>query len=85
MEQTKKDRENTDRGKVKYKQRKRHKGIRYEKTEIEKRYIPLREQITTKEEKKITTKLKFVRYICAGELCSRDPIEGLQGSQKAKI
>ena len=39
---------------------------------------------TTKERRKKTTKLRTARYICAGEISSRDPSEGSQGSQKKK-
>ena len=38
-------------------------------------------KITTKEGRKETTTLRFVRYICIGEISSTDLSEGSQGSQ----
>ena len=66
-------------GKVEDMKMKRQKRIGSEKTEI---YVLFRQQITTKERRKKTTELRFVRYICAGEIFSRDPGEGLQRLQK---
>ena len=56
--------------------RKRQKRIGSEKTKI-KKYVSFRKYITTKERKKMT-ELRSPRYICAGEISSRDPSERLQ-------
>ena len=68
-------------GKVEHRKRKRLKRIGSEKTKMEK-YVSFREQIATKERRKKTTEVRSARYICAGEISSRDPSEGSQGSQK---
>ena len=73
-------------GKVEHRKRKRLKRIGSEKTKMEK-YVSFREQIATKERRKKTTELRSARYICAGEISSRDPSERSQDqvSQRKQI
>ena len=40
--------------------------------------------MTTKEGRKKAAELSFARYICAGEISSRDPSEGSQGLQEER-
>ena len=41
-------------------------------------YVSFRKYKTVKERRKKTTELRSARYICAGEISSRDPSEGSQ-------
>ena len=45
-------------------------------------YVSFTEQIATKERRKKTTEVRSARYICGGEISSKDPSEGSQGSQQ---
>ena len=55
-----------------------------EKNKVKKIYFSFREQITIKGGRKKTTELWFERFICAGEISSRDLNEGSHGSQNKK-
>ena len=59
-------------GKVVYRKGKRQKRIGSERTKI-KKYVSFRKYITAKERMKKTTELRTARYICAGDIASRDP------------
>ena len=66
--------EDRERKTQKRKERKRLKRIGSEKTKMKTYMFDLeREQIATKERRKETTELRSARYICGGELSSRDP------------
>ena len=73
-----------DIGKAENKNRKRQKRKGYEKNKVKKIYFSFREQITIKGGRKKTTELWFERFICAGEISSRDLNEGSHGSQNKK-
>ena len=53
---------------------------RNEKTKIKNIYVSFKEQITIKVGRKNTVELKFAQYTCAGEMSTRVPSEGSQGS-----
>ena len=65
-----------DRGKEEDRKRRKQKRIGYKKTKIKKIYVSIRKQITTKEGRKKTTKLRFAQNIYPGEISSTDPSEG---------
>ena len=63
-------------------EKERDKIIAYEKIKVRKIYILFRKQVTSKEGRTKTAKLRFAQYICAGDISAGDPIEGSQGSQR---
>lgn len=73
-------RRKTEREELEDRKRNRQRRIGYEKTKIKNIYVSFKEQITIKVGRKNTVELKFAQYTCAGEMSTRVPSEGSQGS-----